>query len=151
MSIHDLLKILKSRNVNIATLTRQQVLDAGYDGNCGISLVISDVKRAEAYRQNPPKPKRRRTTKRKRTRKADTGRQTRRSFHAEQVLSRVLAMAEQVERVNEAETVTDDNQLQLFNATPGQRYPTYKVYRPGDANYRQPEASTAPMVAGVDY
>lgn len=128
VSISDLLKILKSRNVNIATLTRQQVVDAGYDGPDGISLVISDVKRAHHYQQNPPK-RRKRT---RRPRKTDTGRQTRRSFHAKQVLSRGRATLELVERVNGGDTETEinDNPLRLFNTAPDELYPRFVIIRP---------------------
>lgn len=159
MSIADLLKILKSRNVNIDTLTRQQVIDAGYDGQDGISLVISDVKRAYGYQQNPPKPRRKATPK-KRTRKSRAN-QSRRSFHAEQVLSRGRATLELVEQVNEVEA-EEPNPLQLVDTSPGELYPTFVVVHPDDSDdwltanlpdtgYSQLSPADNGLAAGMDY
>lgn len=166
MSITDLLKYFKKQNINIATLTRQQVIDAGCDGSVAISLIISDLKREYHYQQNPPKSRR----KRPKRRAKDTGRGGKgRNSAAAAFNSQMTATLELVERVNggevETETEADDNPLRLFNTSPGEQFPTFVVIRPEtsanvledladalpNSGHRQHSPGDNGLVPGIDY
>jgi hypothetical protein len=130
-SITELVAHYKQQNVDIPSLTVRRVA-SDYTGSDSPSLMCSLIKREYNLEQNPPK--KRRQVRRKRRPRKDTGRKTRRSFHAEQVLSRGAAMLELVERVNgsEAETEVEDNPLQLVDTSPGETWPTFVVVHPDD-------------------
>jgi hypothetical protein len=148
-SVSEIYAEVKRGAKPIADLTRSDIIHH-CDRYRRPAWLLAQLRNLATNEANPPKPRRKRTRRKPRR---DTGRRKPRRasavFHSQM---QAAATLELVERVNDAQdTEVDDNPLQLLNTQPGLRYPTYAVVRPGDANYRQPEASTAPMVPGVDY
>jgi len=134
MSIADLTAHFKRQGINIATLTRKQVIEAGYDGGESISLVISCIKRQYRNEQHP-QPRRKAAPKRSR-KAADTGRKPRsqRNSAATAFHSEMTATAQLLDRANdngdEVETEAVYNPLRLFDTSPDELYPTFVVIRP---------------------
>lgn len=125
-SIADLYKHFKRVGADIASITREQIIAAGYEGDCNPDLIASDVRRMHGFTINPPKS-RRKAPKRQ---PKDTGRRKKqhRNSAAAAFSSQMSATLELMDRANGSEV--EDNPLQLFNTAPNEQYPRFVVIRP---------------------